>query len=279
MPYVAEISRANPSLFLFLIDQSGSMDESLGAGESGKKKADELADVMNRTLYELTLKCAKDEGVRDYYDIGILGYGKGVSSAFSGNLTGREIVPISELAVNPARVEDRIKKISDGAGGILETMSKFPVWMDPVHANGTPMCQAFGKAKELLSSWIGSHPNSFPPIVIHITDGESSDGDPTELAKSIGEMSTGDGCVLLFNVHLSSSRASKIEYPGNSESLPDQYAQLLFTISSPLTEFMKSEARKDGIPITDTSRGFVFNADLVALIKFLDIGTRPSNLR
>ena len=28
-----------------------------------------------------------------------------------------------------------------------------------------------------------------------------------------------------------------------------------------------------------TARGFVFNADIVAVIRFLDIGTRPSNLR
>jgi hypothetical protein len=27
------------------------------------------------------------------------------------------------------------------------------------------------------------------------------------------------------------------------------------------------------------TRGFAYNADLVALIRFLDIGTRPSNLR
>jgi hypothetical protein len=31
--------------------------------------------------------------------------------------------------------------------------------------------------------------------------------------------------------------------------------------------------------ITETSRGFAFNADMVSLIRFLDIGTRPSNLR
>jgi hypothetical protein len=31
--------------------------------------------------------------------------------------------------------------------------------------------------------------------------------------------------------------------------------------------------------VTDGARGFVFNADIVAVIRFLDIGTRPSNLR
>ena len=31
--------------------------------------------------------------------------------------------------------------------------------------------------------------------------------------------------------------------------------------------------------MTDGSRGFAFNADLVQLIQFLDIGTRAANLR
>jgi len=93
MPYSAEISRGNPSLFLFMLDQSGSMEDPFGSGES-KRKADELADAMNRLLFELSLKCAKDEGVRDYYEVGLLGYTNNqVVSAFAGTLAGREIVP------------------------------------------------------------------------------------------------------------------------------------------------------------------------------------------
>ena len=279
MPYTAEISRANPSLFLFLIDQSGSMDDPLGSGETKRKKAEELADVMNRTLFELSLKCAKDEGVRDYYDIGILGYGNQVGPAFAGALAGREIVSISELANMPARVEDRIKRVPDGAGGLVEQSIKFPIWIDPLQSGGTPMCQSFSKAKSIVTAWLSAHPNSFPPIVINITDGESTDGDPTEIAKSITTLSTNDGSILIFNIHISSERAAKVEYPGTADTLPDQYAKLLFNMSSPLTDFMKMEAQKEGLNISEGSRGFVFNADLVSLIKFLDIGTRPSNLR
>ncbi|MBW7886468.1 MAG: VWA domain-containing protein, partial [Caldilineaceae bacterium] len=38
-------------------------------------------------------------------------------------------------------------------------------------------------------------------------------------------------------------------------------------------------AQQEGYTVSENSRGFVFNADMVSLIKFLDIGTRPSNLR
>ena len=38
MAYTAEVSRANPSAFVFLIDQSKSMEEPFGGGQ-GKRKA------------------------------------------------------------------------------------------------------------------------------------------------------------------------------------------------------------------------------------------------
>lgn len=279
MPYIAEVSRANPSLFLFLLDQSGSMDEPFGSDGTSRKKADELADVMNRTLFELSLKCAKDEGVRNYYDIGIFGYGAKVGPCFAGSLEGRELVQISDLADMPARVEDRTKRVPDGAGGLVDQQIKFPVWIDPVYNGGTPMCQAFSKAKSIISSWVNSHPSSFPPILINITDGQSTDGDPSANAKTIAELSTNDGNVLVFNIHLSSTRSAKVEFPTSVIGLPDEYASMLFNMSSPLTDFMKDEAQKEGMNVADGARGFVFNADLVSLIKFLDIGTRPSNLR
>ena len=38
MPYTADISRAKPGCFLFLIDQSGSMEEGLGGQARSAKK-------------------------------------------------------------------------------------------------------------------------------------------------------------------------------------------------------------------------------------------------
>src|SRR5262245_37135538 len=120
MAYSAEISRSNPSCFLFLIDQSGSMQESVDAANSdaggdgparpgGRTKAQGVADAVNRLLQNLVIKCAKSEGVRDYYHVGVLGYGGDLSAnrvepAFSGALAGRELAPISEIANSPARV-------------------------------------------------------------------------------------------------------------------------------------------------------------------------------
>jgi hypothetical protein len=71
MPYSAQISRDNPTAFLFIIDQSGSMDEK---AEGGRSKAQFVADVLNRTLYTLVMNCTKADGVRGYFDVGVLAY-------------------------------------------------------------------------------------------------------------------------------------------------------------------------------------------------------------
>ena len=88
MPYTAEISRTNPTCFLFLVDQSSSMLEPFGA-QPEKQKAEGVADAINRLLQNLVLKCAKSEGIRDYFHVGVIGYGGQVASAFGGALAGQ----------------------------------------------------------------------------------------------------------------------------------------------------------------------------------------------
>jgi hypothetical protein len=70
-----------------------------------------------------------------------------------------------------------------------------------------------------------------------------------------------------------------VELPGTPDRLPDQFAKLLFAMSSALTPFMIGRAQEMGMPAEDGARGFVFNAQPVQVIQFLDIGTRPANLR
>jgi len=280
MAYTAEISRQNPSCFLFLIDQSGSMSDNISG--QGKSKAQAVADAINKLLSNLTIQCAKSEGVRDYYHVGVVGYGSSVGVAFSGELAGKELAPISDIANFPARIEERSKKVDDGAGGLIDQTVKFPIWFDPTANGGTPMTQAFAKANQVIDTWLAQYPDCFPPTVIHITDGESTDGDPKEEVEKLVSKSSSDGNVLLFNFHLSSNpNAKTLEFPNNNELLPDKYAQMLFDSASLLTPFMIEVAQKEYayLNVTPNSYGFILNGDAALLIAALDIGTRPSNLR
>ncbi|MHC4447395.1 MAG: vWA domain-containing protein [Planctomycetota bacterium] len=280
MPYTAEISRENPSCFLFLIDQSTSMSDEVSAGDSTQQKALGVADSINRWLQELSIKCAKSDGVRDYYHVGVIGYGSSVGPAFVGPMAGRDIVPISEIAENPARLEDRAKSVPDGSGGTVEQSIRTPVWFDPIADGGTPMCRAVMEAERILQNWLSEQPNCFPPIVIHITDGEATDGDPTERIRSLTNLSSSDGNVMLFNIHLSANPdATPVSFPSTEDMLPDEYARMLFDTATPLTPTMRALAREHGFSPDEGARSFVLNADMVLLVQAIDIGTRPSNLR
>lgn len=280
MPYVAEISRQNPSCFLFLIDQSGSMSDPCG-DDSGKSKAQKLADAVNRLLFELTIRCTKSgqEGVRNYYEIAVVGYGGRVGPAWIGALANKLLIPLKDVADNPGRLEERRRKVEDGAGGTVEETVKFPVWFEPVADNGTPMCAAFKSAYSVLEPWVNSHPLSFPPIVINITDGESTDGDFRPAAERIRSLGTDDGQILLFNIHLSAKNTGQVLYCEDQSHLPDEFSQMLFEASSVLPPHIQEAAKSEGFSIGPASRGFAFNADIVEVIKFLDIGTRAKALR
>ena len=287
MAYSAEISRNNPALFVLLIDQSTSMGDGVpGSDQPNRQKSVALAAAINRLIYNLIIRCEREEGVRHFFDICVIGYGNTVGPAFIGPLAGRELVSITELADSPARVDKRVKKTDDGAGGIMEQSIDFPVWFDPVANGRTPMCEALQRAHGIVSQWLAQHPKCFPPVIIHITDGESTDGNPVAAMNELTSLSSDDGNVLLFNVHIASNALEKpVAFPSSSEAFSSESgdhknAQQLFEGASPLLPSMRAVANSQhGMTLSEGARGYVFNGDMILVIQALDIGTRPSNLR
>ena len=277
MSYSAEISRTSPTAFLFLVDQSGSMQDVM---ENGKSKAQFVANVLNRTLATLITRCTKAEGTRNYFEVGVLGYSNSTAdNGLSGPLASTILHPISQIEAHPLRVEDRTKRIDDGAGGLVSQTIKFPVWFEPKASGGTPMCRAITAAAEQLAAWCDAHPDSYPPTVLHVTDGESTDGDPEGLALQLQLIGTKDGNVLLFNLHVSSTGGDPIKFPSSEDNLANSFAKLLFRMSSPLPPHLQAAAQEKGIGATSESRGFMFNAETAEIVDFFDIGTRAAQLR
>lgn len=283
MAYQAEISRANPTAMFFVMDQSYSMNEQQGGAVTSK--AENLATVINRILNDLVIRCSKGEEVFDYFEVSLIGYGNDafesrVGSAFGGVLAGRDIVPVSDIADSPVRVEQRTRHVDDGAGGLVEMKIEFPVWLEPVYSHNTPMMTAMQYTHDLVVDRVRRYPESFPPIVIHVTDGHPSDGDPREIARAIRQLRTTDGNVLIFSLHLSTEDAGAIYFPAQRDQLPDDYARLLFDMSSVLPPAWQEMASNFELPVMAESRAFVFNADLAAMVRFLEIGTRqPTRMR
>jgi hypothetical protein len=271
-----QINRKNPTAFLFVVDQSLSMGYIMPS--VNKPKAKHVADVINRTILNLIDICNKADGIRDYFYIGIIGYGgKGVRNILFGENEKPVLSFISEVAVNVKKIEYVTEKVDNGLGDIVERTIEFPVWIEPDVDGETPMCEAFTLARETLKEWCANNLNSYPPTLIHITDGDSTDGDPEEIAEDIKKLRTLYGNALIFNLHVSSFDANTIEYPFSDSNIKDEYAKMLFRMSSIFPEHLIGKANDRGYRVVDNSRGFMFNADAVDIVNFLEIGTLPTN--
>ena len=251
MAYEAEITRDNPGCFLFLIDQSGSMADRIADKRGGKTKAQGVADAINDLLHDLIAKCTGPDGVRDYFHVGVIGYADKVGNTFTGDLASQDLIPLSELA----------KYRSAG----------LPISFGPVAEGDTRMCAALMRAHEVLGDWVLRHPVSFPPIVINITDGEATDGNPIEPAHRLASLSTKDGNILIFNCHISARNDKPILFPHDAKSVP-AYGPRLFQMSSILPPKFREVAKSLGFDVVNDTRGFAFNAELTDLVKFLDLG-------
>lgn len=277
MVYTAEISRRQATAFVFVIDQSGSMKNKM---PSGATKADFVADVLNKTLANLVVRSTKSDGVRDYFDVGVIAYGgKGVGPGFGGKLSDDLLHRLSDVAAHPIRVEDRTKKVDDGAGDLVEQSIKFPVWFEPKSAGGTPMCEALRQTAAALVDWCEGHADSYPPTVIHVTDGESTDGDPEQIGRQLQEIATNDGNVLVFNLHIDVSEGTGLMFPASEQVLPDEHSRRLFRMSSDMPSHLSKIASQAGYPATEESRFFGYKAGTEGIVDFFDIGTRASELR
>jgi hypothetical protein len=277
--YEQSISRKRPGCIVFLLDRSDSMSRSWGA--SGETLAQGAAGAINNILMELCLRAQKGQGVSyHYFDVGIFGYGvrpaaggEGVESAFGGLLAHRALVPIPEIRDNPIAVQEVASP--DIGGGTV----RMPVWVEPMHGYRTPMCEAIAVAGEHVYQWAQAHPESFPPIVINITDGFVTDN-PFEgatlndWAGRLTGIGTRDGEALLFNIFVAPETTGGIVFPASGTGLPDP-GPGLFQISSVLPGPMVRNATSVGISPVPGSRGFAFNvSDSTALVKILEIGTR-----
>lgn len=242
-----------------------------------EKLSKTVSDAVNKIIAGLVLRSAKDEGIRDYFYISVIGY-CGTTADFMLNLESKPSprVKISKLADNFLRVENRNKKVPDGAGGLVELKTKFFVWIEPKANGATPMVEAFKKAKMVVTDFICEFPNSFPPIVMNLTDGEPSDwtgNGPIPEAVQLMDCRTSDGNVLVFNCHMTAGQPGVIKFPDSAESLKEARAKDLFYSSSLLPEIFHGSAKDCGYNISSNSRGYVYNAEMTDIIHFLDIGT------
>ena len=284
VPYSAQITRATPTAFIFLLDHSVSMSSTTTLAGEAMTMAEAVARIVNRQINELVLRCIKSNEVRHYFDIAVVGYGTESYSAWQGNLEGRDFVTPEELRDNPykrimVKEEKRTRK-----GVVVKEVEKVQ-WIEANHSGSwTHFHKAFGHAKRLLETWMEKHRDQdcYPPTIIHITDGEYNGASKEVVQQKANELKslfTNDGNVLLFNIHITADDDKALTFPMSKNELTDnRYAQDLFDLSSLLPLRYNEEICK--IKSTDPSvrhSAMAVNADMSTLIKLMDIGT-PTNI-
>lgn len=284
IPYTAQITRATPTAFIFVLDHSVSMRRNTKLNGEEMEMSEAVARIVNHQINELVLRCIKSNEVRHYFDIAVIGYGDRSYSAWNGALDGRDFVSPEELRDNPykkivVREEKRTRK-----GTMIKEVEKVQ-WIEANHTGSwTHFHTAFNHAKRLLDKWMEDHHDKdcYPPTIIHITDGQYNGASKDEVQQKANElksMFTNDGNVILFNIHITPDEEQGLTFPKSKDELGDsRYAEDLFDLSSLLPLRYNAEICK--IKETDSAvrhSAMAVNADMSMLIKLMDIGT-PTNI-
>lgn len=262
--YSSQITRGAPVSLVFLLDQSGSMTLEW---RNGVSKAVRLAAILNDTIRELVITATRMDGVRPYFHLAVLGYSGGaVTSLLKGSTLEHPFRSITEIHESSVEVEE----IIDGR------RLRKPVYLEMKAQGGTPMCEGFRIAEKILRPQITKFPTSFPPIVINITDGEPTDGDPELLSRRLMELSTTDGAVLVFNAHIAKDSSTGLRCPSSLPSTAPAHADLLFRMSSPVPDALREKGAAVGFDIPAGGRGVLVNASPDEVVMLLNVGTLPT---
>ncbi len=291
MSHSNPVTRLHPTAFVVMIDRSGSMKEKIVFAGAEMPKSRAVTLVANSFIDELIYRARREDGVRDYYDIAVIGYsGDGVNSLVSPQ---GEFTSPSRLAASRVRREKFSHERILPSGRSIVAVTEHNMWIGEKAAGITPMCGALREAASLVEWWCRrrAHAASYPPTVINITDGEASDGSADEvrrIAERIGRTGTSDGNTLFINIHLARQEAGEsVMFPSSPDELPDhRYARLLYDISSEMPESYRdliasihSEERAEAmLPFPAAFRGMAFNSHIGGLAAMMNIGSVNSTI-
>jgi len=292
--YSNRISSQNPAHFVFLIDRSGSMLDEWCSSRMGLTLSESAAIALNEVLYDLSLNACMDANnqLKDRVHISAYAYGDDDVVWALDNLNEAEgWVKADDWMGGWSRKEE--VPVSEDGGRVISR--ELPIWIEP-HAEGsTPMCSAFRKAAKVVEAHMNKYPNSYPPIIINITDGWPTDtgvswngggeyspdwNEVRRAADEITSLSCADGSPLLLNIHITpgeSTGSQSLVFPVEAPSDSHESVKNMTSISSVLPANMVLEGRKNGYDLKEGARGLILNADRALLTKFLKIGTTLTN--
>lgn len=282
--YNARITRDNPTCFIILIDQSGSMAEQITLHEQLTTKANAVSYATNLLLSELVLRSKRDDGIRDYFDIAIIGYNGDEVNNLIPNVA--DFIKPSQLIA----IDHEIKSFTANRilpnGDISKVQTLLPYWIKSKAEGSTPMYKALSHAYKLANNWSQKtdHKDSYPPTIFNITDGEATDSNMkslTDIASKIKGIKMSDGNAILINIHIASTESDQhIIFPSTQADLPEnKYTHQLFEMSSVMPSYFNENIEHIVLGRNNPPyRAMSYNTTIYELISMMNIGSMSINL-
>lgn len=216
--YVQPSTRLTPALVIYLIDASASMNDLCGPTLT---KMALVNDALREGIKGMVLRSMRDNKVQPRYHIAMFAY----STKVLDLLDGIRGLPDLMRVGGPPELQ---------AGG-----------------NVTDTAAGFSQVERLLQQHLANYKSCPAPLVCHLTDALRTTQDPSSIVQRIRGMRVDDGAVLVENVLMAEKVLHKQvrdwqKWGGVSKArhLTDEYAKLLFALSSPLPETYRQNMNK-----------------------------------
>ena len=266
MPYQLKVERAHPTLITMILDDSGSMSSHMvGTSDARYEWVERYTGIILKELLGRSTELQGESAVvKPRYYLDIIRYGSSPSVWNS-----------EELDIGTAVSRFGEQSNSFGLGG---------------HLGGTDTAAAFRLAAERLQSAIAKErfQCSFPPIVFHLTDGES-DTDAEPYADLIRQMHTSDGNILIVNGYIGTATnlnyRDSSDFPGyltEDEVGMDPCNLRLFRMSSVIPSTIRENLIEDGIfPVIRENARLFFDVRTKEMLKHVIqvVGSGGSRMR
>jgi hypothetical protein len=233
MAYNRKVERAHPELIMMVLDDSGSMSLNMPGGSDTRAQwVERYAGIILKELLARSTEMQGDQPVvKARYFLDVIMYG---SQAKVWNNNAEEL----DIGVAVQKFSDQGHTF--GLGGNL---------------GGTDAEAAFKVALQRVQVALqkANFKDSFPPMIFHLTDGESATN-AEAIAQKLQGLSTSDGNILVVNAYIGTSTSLNYQdpndFPGYVDeqdvgSNPDNLR--LFHMSSVMPDTIRENLIADGI--------------------------------
>ena len=189
-----------------------------------------------------------------------------VRNTFEAGLSGRTIVPDTELESGTIRINEFEQQLPNGIGGLITVPQKQSILIELEPTAATAPQPGFDATAAVITDWSERHPQAcVPPVVLHLTRGQYSTSDLESAIAKIEALSVSAGSVIIYHTIATETPHSSISYCETDVDLESPELKAAFAVSSPLLGRDHLVESKPAL-VKPLSRGIVINGKFDLLL-------------